>query len=148
MTIVNDDVALAARYATGQPGGNELWMMPTPAPATAGEHALPRMLLLPKRYALKLAAARGTAMPHNLRGWIEEDVSKGALTTDDAQLALDWCVGAATTTNGHTSVLAFDPTMVSVGGPNFDAWAVTRLRATGVTCKPVGKKRAQRSQER
>ena len=59
VTIVNDGVALAARYAAEQPGGNELWMMPTPAPATAGEHALPRMLVLPKRYALRLAAARG-----------------------------------------------------------------------------------------
>ena len=77
-------------------------------------------------------------MPHNLRGWIEADVGRGFITADDAEMALEWCIGAATTTDGRSSVLAFEPNPVTAGGGLILKHGACPACARQGYCKPSG----------
>ena len=98
-----------------------MWQLGTPAPATTTEHTLPRLLLLAKRYASKVTVVGGACIPHELRRWIEANIGQGMITEDEAELALEWCIGAATTTDVRSNILAFNPNTITAGGANFDS---------------------------
>ena len=57
---------------------------------------------------------------------------QGNIKGEDAELGLKRCIGAATTTDGWSSILAFNMNPFTAGGMHFKPWGDARMRGTGV----------------